>query len=61
LAGALPFEQSEPYSPRHRATLANLLGVPDRMDWKLCAKSDPEEKKECAAFKKAFADFDPSK
>lgn len=43
-----------------RATLATLLGVPDRTDWKVCVKSDAEEKADTQKFKAAFKAFDPS-
>lgn len=43
-----------------RATLATLLGVPERIDWKACGQSVAEEKRDCQAFKGAFKKFDPS-
>ncbi|GAA5947293.1 hypothetical protein JCM3765_001611 [Sporobolomyces pararoseus] len=43
-----------------RETVALLLHTPDRADWKQCAKSDDEEKKDCQRFKAAFKSFDPS-
>ncbi|KAI5476200.1 hypothetical protein MNV49_007962 [Pseudohyphozyma bogoriensis] len=43
-----------------RATVATLLGIPERTDWKACARSDQEEKADCVAFKKVFKKFDPS-
>ncbi|GAA6061585.1 hypothetical protein JCM10212_004335 [Sporobolomyces blumeae] len=43
-----------------RETVAALLHTPDRADWKRCAKSDDEEKKDCQRFKAAFKKFDPS-
>ncbi|GAA5900277.1 Drn1p [Sporobolomyces salmoneus] len=43
-----------------RETVALLLHTPDRADWKQCAKSDEEEKKDCQRFKAAFKTFDPS-
>ncbi|GAA6006427.1 hypothetical protein JCM11491_004953 [Sporobolomyces phaffii] len=43
-----------------RETVALLLHTPDRADWKQCAKSDDEEKKDCQRFKSAFKSFDPS-
>ncbi|KAG0149016.1 hypothetical protein CROQUDRAFT_59804 [Cronartium quercuum f. sp. fusiforme G11] len=42
-----------------RLTLANLLGTPDRSDWKACARTEAEEKAECEAFQKAFAAYEP--
>lgn len=44
----------------NRETVALLLHTPDRADWKQCAKSDEEEKKDCQRFKAAFKSFDPS-
>ncbi|GAA5831032.1 hypothetical protein JCM5353_005601, partial [Sporobolomyces roseus] len=43
-----------------RETVALLLHTPDRADWKRCAKSDDEEKKDCQRFKAGFKKFDPS-
>ncbi|CEQ39928.1 SPOSA6832_01496, partial [Sporobolomyces salmonicolor] len=43
-----------------RETVALLLHAPERGDWKRCAKSDEEEKKDCQRFKSAFKSFDPS-
>ncbi|KAK4704499.1 CWF19-like protein 1, partial [Phenoliferia sp. Uapishka_3] len=43
-----------------RATLATLLGIPDRTDWKVCVKSDADEKADTQKFKAAFKAFDPS-
>lgn len=42
-----------------RVALANLLGTPHRADWKAASRSESDEKQECAAFKKAFAKFEP--
>lgn len=44
----------------YRIAVANLLGVPDRIDWKACAQSESEERSDAAAFKAAFTPFDPS-
>jgi len=43
-----------------RATTAILLNDATRSDWKVCAKPDDEEAKDCQAFKAAFAKCDPS-
>ncbi|GAA5875458.1 hypothetical protein JCM16303_000635 [Sporobolomyces ruberrimus] len=43
-----------------RETVALLLHTPDRVDWKQCAKSDEDEKKDTQRFKSAFKSFDPS-
>ena len=43
-----------------RATTALVLGDQGRSDWKACAKSDEEEGQDAQAFKKAFAQYDPS-
>jgi len=42
-----------------RITLANLLGTPDRANWKTCERSEEEEKLDCRTFQKAFAAFEP--
>ncbi|OAV89150.1 hypothetical protein PTTG_07836 [Puccinia triticina 1-1 BBBD Race 1] len=42
-----------------RMTLANLLGTPDRANWKTCERSEHEEKQDCRTFQKAFAAFEP--
>lgn len=42
-----------------RATLATLLGIQDRTDWKQCTKSDAEEKADTLRFKQAFKQFEP--
>jgi len=44
-----------------RITLANLLGVPERQDWKACPQTAAEEKADCAKFKSGFSKYDPSK
>ncbi|KAG9021845.1 hypothetical protein FRB95_001263 [Tulasnella sp. JGI-2019a] len=41
-----------------RTTVANLLGLQDRGDWKACNQTEAEEKADATAFKKAFAPFD---
>lgn len=43
-----------------RVALASLLGLKDRIDWKACAASDEEEKKDATAFKAAFTPFEPA-
>lgn len=41
-----------------RIALANLLGKPERADWKACTVSDKEEKQDAKDFKKAFKKYD---
>ena len=43
-----------------RQVLVNLLNAPERLDWKACALSEDEDRADSAAFKTAFAPFDPS-
>ncbi|KAG6877730.1 hypothetical protein C0993_004547 [Termitomyces sp. T159_Od127] len=43
-----------------RQVLVNLLGMPDRFDWKACMLTEDEDKADAQAFKTAFAPFDPS-
>ncbi len=43
-----------------RQVLVSLLGLPDRIDWKVCTLSEEEDKADAQAFKAAFAHFDPS-
>lgn len=43
-----------------RRIIANLLGVPERVDWRTCAQTEDDERKDAKAFKEAFAAFDPS-
>ena len=38
----------------------SILGMADRFDWKACTQSEEEDKEDVAAFKAAFASFDPS-
>ncbi|KAF8517598.1 CwfJ C-terminus 1-domain-containing protein-like protein [Hysterangium stoloniferum] len=40
-----------------RMVLADLIGVPERLDWKVCAQSDADERKDAEAFKSIFAAF----
>lgn len=42
-----------------RRVIANLLGVPERADWRTCTQSEDEERNDAEAFKEAFAAFDP--
>ena len=42
-----------------RSVVAKVIGKPERENWKECAGTDEEEKAECAAFKEAFAEFNP--
>ncbi|KAG5637761.1 hypothetical protein H0H81_003328 [Sphagnurus paluster] len=43
-----------------RQVLVNLMGMPDRFDWKACMLPEDEDKADAQAFKGAFAPFDPS-
>lgn len=43
-----------------RIAVALLLGKGERVDWKVCAGTDAEEKADTKAFKEAFKAFDPS-
>ncbi|PPQ66465.1 LOW QUALITY PROTEIN: hypothetical protein CVT26_011223 [Gymnopilus dilepis] len=43
-----------------RQVLVNLLGTPDRLDWKACMLSEEEDKADAQAFKTAFAPFNPA-
>ncbi|OJA10208.1 hypothetical protein AZE42_05129 [Rhizopogon vesiculosus] len=43
-----------------RQVLADMLGIPDRVDWKACMLPQEEDKADVEAFKAAFASFDPS-
>ncbi|KAI0723917.1 nuclear protein [Cerioporus squamosus] len=43
-----------------RQVLVSILGMADRFDWKACTQSEEEDKEDVAAFKAAFAPFDPS-
>ena len=42
-----------------RMTVAALLDLPDRVDWKNCTIGERGEAEEATAFKKAFKEFDP--
>ncbi|GLB34795.1 putative zinc knuckle [Lyophyllum shimeji] len=42
-----------------RQVLVNLMGMPDRFDWKACMLPEDEDKADAQAFKAAFAPFDP--
>ncbi|KDQ10585.1 hypothetical protein BOTBODRAFT_178064 [Botryobasidium botryosum FD-172 SS1] len=54
-------KQGQPFNLQFgRATLAQLLSIPHRTDWKACSQTDEEEKRDVHAFKSAFASFDPS-
>lgn len=51
------------YGERHplnygREVLAELVGAPQKSDWKACSMSSEEEKKKVESFKKVFAPFD---
>jgi len=43
-----------------RTVLTKLLGVPERSDWKICALSEDEDKRDADIFRKLYAPFDPS-
>lgn len=43
-----------------RQVLADVLDIPDRVDWKACMLPEEEDKADVKAFKTAFASFDPS-
>ncbi|KAG8968145.1 hypothetical protein FRC03_008498 [Tulasnella sp. 419] len=43
-----------------RVALASLLGLTHRADWKACSQTEAEEKRDAAAFKAAFGQFDAS-
>jgi hypothetical protein len=43
-----------------RQVLTDILGIPDRVDWKACMLPEEEDKADVKAFKAAFASFDPS-
>lgn len=42
-----------------RMVLANLMGMPQRYDWKACVLSVEEDRADAEEFKKSFASFDP--
>ncbi|KAI7907479.1 CwfJ C-terminus 1-domain-containing protein-like protein [Cokeromyces recurvatus] len=41
-----------------RLVIANVLGVPEREDWKACSQTEEEEKLDAEQFKAAFKPFD---
>ncbi|GJJ12316.1 hypothetical protein Clacol_006557 [Clathrus columnatus] len=43
-----------------RRVIANILEVPERVDWRICTQSEDDERKDALAFKEAFGAFDPS-
>ncbi|KIK61829.1 hypothetical protein GYMLUDRAFT_42253 [Collybiopsis luxurians FD-317 M1] len=43
-----------------RQVLVDILGIPDRLDWKACMLSEEEDKADAQAFKTAFTPFTPS-
>ncbi|KAG6854723.1 hypothetical protein C0991_002436 [Blastosporella zonata] len=43
-----------------RQVLVNLMGIPDRFDWKACMLPEDEDRADAQDFKAAFAAFDPS-
>jgi hypothetical protein len=42
-----------------REVMAQLLGAPDKADWRNCTLDGPGEEARAAAFKELFAPFDP--
>ncbi|KAK4053130.1 hypothetical protein OIV83_001865 [Microbotryomycetes sp. JL201] len=60
--GRLMIHKIQPRTPFSlqfgRNTVAVLLGMPDRADWKSCTLSEAQEKNDCAKFKAAFKPFD---
>ncbi|KAG6833660.1 hypothetical protein H0H87_002856 [Tephrocybe sp. NHM501043] len=43
-----------------RQVLVNLMGMPDRFDWKACMLPEDEDRADAQDLKNAFAPFDPS-
>lgn len=43
-----------------RQVIVQLLGMPERFDWKECEQDEEDDKKDVKAFKEAFSVFDPS-
>lgn len=43
-----------------RTIMAQILGTPDRSDWKVCSQTEAEEKNDTKRFKTAFKQYDPS-
>lgn len=41
-----------------RQVLVNLMGMPERLDWKACMLSKEEDRADAQGFKAAFAPFD---
>lgn len=55
----LAFDDSIRFSLQFgRIVLAKLLGLENRIQWRDCGQTEEEEKKDVAAFKAAFAEFD---
>jgi hypothetical protein len=55
----MPFDSSIRFSLQFgRTVLAKLLGLEKRLQWRDCAQTEDEEKKDIEAFKAAFKDFD---
>jgi len=42
-----------------RQVLVNLMGMPERLDWRACTLSEQEDQADAQAFKVAFAPFNP--
>lgn len=45
-------------APHHSDVLAELLGVPEKVNWKHCELSKPEEQAMVEALKLAYAPYD---
>lgn len=43
---------------KNRQALANVLEIPDRVDWKVCRKSTEEETADAVKFKRDFKEYD---
>ena len=55
----MPFDYKTRFSLQFgRTVLAKLLGLEGRIQWRDCAQSEDEEKKEIEEFKQAFKEFD---
>jgi hypothetical protein len=55
----MPFDSNIRFSLQFgRIVLAKLLGLQDREQWRDCAQTEEEEKRDIQAFKTAFKDFD---
>lgn len=55
----MPFDYQHRFSLQFgRTVLAKLLSLEKRLQWRDCTQTEDEEKKDIAAFKAAFAEFD---